>query len=134
MTRILVAEDDPHILRLMSMWLKRQGHEVLEARNGLIARDMVQDEAVDLLVSDINMPGLDGLGLIEYVVEHQRVRLGIIVLTNRWDHGDISDRLAAWGVHVMPKPFSPTRLAEVVGKLTAAAPSGSPQDMGGPSA
>jgi CheY-like chemotaxis protein len=113
------------------MWLKRQGHEVLEARNGLIARDMVQEAPVDLLVSDINMPGLDGLGLIEYVVEHKRVRLGIVVLTNRWDHGDIGDRLAAWGVHIMPKPFSPTRLAEVVDKLTTAGASSGPEDAPG---
>jgi CheY-like chemotaxis protein len=103
----------------------------LKRATGSIARDMIQAEAVDLLVSDINMPGLDGLGLIEYAVEHQRVRLGIVVLTNRWDHGDISDRLAAWGVHVMPKPFSPTRLAEVVDKLTAAAPSSSAGDTPG---
>ena len=40
MSRILVAEDDPHILRLISMWLQRQGHTVVEARNGLMARQI----------------------------------------------------------------------------------------------
>jgi CheY-like chemotaxis protein len=129
MSRILVAEDDPHILRVISMWLRRQGHEVLEARNGLAARQLMQRDPVDILVSDINMPGLDGLALIESVVGHGPVRRGIIVLTNRWDHGDIRDRLADWGVHVLPKPFSPTRLSELVAALTRVETSSEPGTM-----
>ncbi len=124
MNRILVAEDDPHILRLICMWLKRQGHDVLEARNGLIARDLLRDDAVDILVSDINMPGLDGLALVESALQDERVRRGIVVLTNRWDHGDIRDRLAQRGVHVLPKPFSPARLSELIETLAAAGTTG----------
>jgi CheY-like chemotaxis protein len=119
MSRILAAEDDPHILRVISMWLRRQGHEVLEARNGLIARELARDQPVDVLVSDVNMPGLDGLELVEGALRDGRVRRGVIVLTNRWDHGDIRQRLAAWGVQVLPKPFSPTRLSELVDALTS---------------
>jgi CheY-like chemotaxis protein len=119
MSRILVAEDDPHILRLISMWLTRNGHEVVEARHGLAARDAIEAEPVDVLVSDVNMPGLDGLGLIEAVWPSGRVRRGVIVLTNRWDHGDIRDRLAEQGVQVLPKPFSPARLLELVEALAS---------------
>jgi DNA-binding response OmpR family regulator len=114
MSRILVAEDDAHILRLISMWLKRQGHNVLEARNGLAARELIEAEPVDVLVSDVNMPGLDGLELIEAVLPQGGVRKGVIVLTNRWDHVEIRDRLSEWGVHVLPKPFSPHKLSELV--------------------
>jgi two-component system, response regulator FlrC len=117
MSRILVAEDDPHILRLIAMWLRRQGHEVLEARHGAAARDLMRAQAVDVLISDVNMPGLDGVELIESVLPQGRVRRGVIVLTNRWDHGEIRERLARWGVQVMPKPFSPTRLSELVESL-----------------
>ena len=42
------------------------------------------------------------------------MRHGVIVLTNRWDHGEIRDRLAQWGVQVLPKPFSPSRLSELI--------------------
>lgn len=114
MIRIVVAEDDPHILRLISMWLQRQGYTVLEARNGVAARALIEVEPVDVLVTDVNMPGLDGVALIEAVVQAGRVRRGVIVLTNRWDHSEIRDRLAQWGVQVLPKPFSPSRLSEVV--------------------
>ena len=47
-----------------------------------------------MLVTDINMPGLDGVTLVESVLQNGRVRQGIVVLTNRWDHGEIRDRLA----------------------------------------
>lgn len=124
MSRILVAEDDPHILRLICLWLQRQGHEVLEARNGLAARELIADAAVDVLISDVNMPGLDGVQLIEEVLPQGRVRRGVVVLTNRWDHGEIRDRLAARGVHVLPKPFSPTRLSELIADLTVPAEAG----------
>ncbi len=121
MSRILVAEDDPHILRLISMWLKRQGHEVLEARNGIAARDLLRAERVDVLVSDVNMPGIDGLELVETGVTEGRVLHGVVVLTNRWDHGDIRDRLAEWDVRVLPKPFSPSKLSELVDTMMKAA-------------
>lgn len=126
MSRILVAEDDPHILRLICMWLNRQGHEVLEARNGLMARDILVDECVDVLVSDVNMPGMDGLALVENALAGSHVRRGVIVLTNRWDHSDIRDDLSSRGVHVLAKPFSPTRLSELVQTLAEAGTASTP--------
>jgi CheY-like chemotaxis protein len=120
MSRVLVVEDDPHILRLICLWLQRQGHTVLEARHGLAAQELLRDTTVDVLVSDITMPGLDGVTLIESIVGTGCVRRGIIVLTNRWDHGEIRDRLAEWRVQVLPKPFSPTRLSELVEALSCA--------------
>lgn len=120
MSRILIAEDDPHILRVISMWLRRQGHEVLEARNGLLARDLARQRPCDVLISDVNMPGLDGLALIETLLPEGAIRRGVIVLTNRWDHGDIRERLSHWGAHVLPKPFSPMKLSELVDALATA--------------
>jgi len=120
MSRVLVAEDDPHILRLISLWLRRQGHDVQEARNGAMARELLEKEPVDVLVTDVNMPLLDGVALVETVVGTGWVRRGIVVLTNRWDHSEIRDRLAQWHVHVLPKPFSPARLSELVDTLTGA--------------
>jgi CheY-like chemotaxis protein len=114
MSRILIAEDDPHILRVISLWLSRQGHEIFEARNGLIALEMFRTARPAVLIADVNMPGMDGLELIERLMTDGRVLRGIIVLTNRWDHAEIRDRLAQWSVHVLPKPFSPTKLRDLV--------------------
>ena len=117
MSRILVAEDDPHILRVISLWLSRQGHEVLEARNGLAAWGILEQQIPDILITDINMPGMDGLALLEKLHETGRQPRGIVVLTNRWDHREIGQKLAERGVQVVPKPFSPTKLAELIGNM-----------------
>lgn len=117
MSRILVAEDDPHILRVISLWLARQGHEVLEARDGLEALDIWRNQHPEVLITDVNMPGLDGLELLDRIVGDRNAPRGLVVLTNRWDHREIGQKLADWGVHVVPKPFSPTKLAELVNQL-----------------
>lgn len=120
MGQVLVVEDDPHILRVISLWLSRQGHHVLEARNSQAALKLLETHATDVLVTDINMPGMDGVELIERVVALPRRPSGIVVLTNRWDHADIRRRLARWGAHVLPKPFSPSKLSELIHELVRA--------------
>ena len=70
MARILVVEDDVHILRIVTIWLKRNGHEVTEATDGQQARDLLADQSVegfDLVVSDINMPGMSGIELVRWL-------------------------------------------------------------------
>jgi CheY-like chemotaxis protein len=117
MSQILVAEDDPHILRVICLWLSRRGHEVLEARNGLVAWELVQQHHPEILITDINMPGMDGLGLLERLEGFEHPPRGTIVLTNRWDHREIGQNLAKGVVRVVPKPFSPTKLGELVEQL-----------------
>lgn len=118
MSVVLVAEDDPHILRVISLWLTRHGHEVVEVRNGGAGLEACQARRVDVLVTDVNMPVMDGIELVERLVGTPHEPRGVVVLTNRWDHTDISDRLARWGVLVLPKPFSPSRLSTLVQELS----------------
>ncbi len=121
MTRIVVAEDDPHILRVICLWLSRQGHEVPPAQNGLEALALVCAHQPAVLVTDVNMPGMDGLALLAELERLQRRPDGVVVLTNRWDHREIGDMLAAGKLHVLPKPFSPSKLAALIAELTVAA-------------
>jgi two-component system OmpR family response regulator len=117
MARILVAEDDPHILRVISLWLTRQGHDVVEARNGLAALELYEAQRPEILITDINMPGMDGTELLRRVLSQERLPRGIVVLTNRWDHREIGESLAESGVYTVPKPFSPVRLAELIQEI-----------------
>jgi len=65
--RILVADDDPVIRRLLGSILVRGGYEVLYAPDGEAAWSMLQEQSVDLLISDHSMPGLTGLDLLRHI-------------------------------------------------------------------
>ncbi len=122
MSRVLIAEDDPHILRVISLWLSRQGHEIFEARNGALALALFIEHKPDVLVTDVNMPAMDGLELVEHILDEPGNLRGVVMLTNRWDHGEIRERQGYANVHVLPKPFSPTRLSELILEVMAQEP------------
>ena len=122
MGRILIAEDDAHVLRVMSMWLTRSGHEVAEASNGLEAQEQLEEGGIDLLVTDINMPGCDGVRLVEWLREELGCGIPVIIISARCDQAKIGAKMSALSAAVHPKPFSPSRLsAEIDGLLSSAA-------------
>ena len=119
--KVLIAEDEPHILRIMSMWLSRQGYTVFEARHGGEALDLLRREAMDVLISDMNMPGVDGLTLIRAVREELKLDLPVFFLTARCDQDRLAQQLRPYHVRLYPKPFVPSRLvAEIDGTLQGA--------------
>jgi len=114
MARILVAEDDRHISRVIALWLQRGGHEVSAAHDGLEALEALRRTRPDLLITDVNMPGMDGLDLLEKARSESLLRYQAIVLTSRCDQAEIEARARTLGALVHPKPFSPQRLTEAV--------------------
>ena len=128
MAVILVTEDDPHILRVISLWLVRNGHEVCEARNGREALERLQAGDVDLLITDLNMPGISGMELLDAAKNAGTLPGGLIVLTSRCDQREITDQVQAFGGVVHPKPFSPSRLLQLVEEKLTSPVSGKGQD------
>ena len=125
MARILIAEDDAHVMRVLSMWLARHGHDLLEARDGAQAREILTNTQVDLVVSDVNMPRMHGLELVEWVRAHKSESLPMILLSSRCDQDAIAAELRQHGARVHPKPFSPSRLVvEIEQLLTSSAQGG----------
>ena len=114
MARILVVEDDRHISRVIALWLKRNGHEVITAHDGGSALEMIRESSPDLLVTDVNMPGMDGLELLEAARAESLLRHKAIVLTSRCDQHEIEARAAKLDALVHPKPFSPQHLMEAI--------------------
>jgi two-component system chemotaxis response regulator CheY len=121
MARILIADDDAHIVRVLSMWLGRHGHEVVTARNGEDALAILDGASVDLIISDMNMPVLDGVGLAKAVRGKVGATIPIIVLTARCDQERLSEQLAVYGVRVYPKPFLPSQLVVEINHLLGVA-------------
>lgn len=114
MATILVAEDDSHISRVVSLWLKRNGHHVLNAEDGCKALELIRTQAVDLLVSDVNMPCMDGMELLQTVRAEGLLTKPAIMLTSRCDQVEIEAKAKSLGAVVHPKPFSPLHLMEAI--------------------
>ncbi|MBU4508392.1 MAG: response regulator, partial [Gammaproteobacteria bacterium] len=90
MALIVVAEDDGGTLKLISVVLKNQSHEVLEASNGLAAWHLIQEHQPDLIVSDVNMPGMSGFDLLQHLREHPRLgQTPLILLTSLQERRDM---------------------------------------------
>lgn len=117
MARILIVEDEAHILRVTSMWLERHGHDVLEAHDGAAAFALLQRENVDLIISDMNMPVMDGLELARTVREELALDVPILLLTARCDQGQLAKRLEPFRARLYPKPFVPSRLVADIDEL-----------------
>jgi type II secretory ATPase GspE/PulE/Tfp pilus assembly ATPase PilB-like protein/ActR/RegA family two-component response regulator len=89
--RILVADDDPQMRRLIRSVLQREGFEVVEAGDGLDVLDAIDRGGIDLLILDIDMPRLDGLGVMEELRAQMRTAtLPVIMLTAH--HGENEER------------------------------------------
>ncbi len=116
MATILVAEDDAHMVRLMSMWLVRSGHKVVEASNGEQAKDIIQAGGVEFLVTDINMPVCDGMELVQWLRGEFKSDIPVVMLSARTDQAQIGEQFLRMNVTVHPKPFSPSRLSNEIQK------------------
>lgn len=82
--RILVAEDSTTVRELLAQWLRRAGFRVTAVANGQKAFDTLMQHTFDLLITDIEMPHMDGYELIEAVMNQAQLRhLPIIVMTSR---------------------------------------------------
>ncbi len=117
MPTILIAEDEAHTLRVMSMWLGRHGYDILEAVDGDAALNIIDRETVDMIISDMNMPGINGLELIRILREERGMDVPVMLLTARCDREKLARQIEPYEVHVYAKPFMPSRLVADVDRL-----------------
>jgi two-component system, OmpR family, KDP operon response regulator KdpE len=110
--RILVVDDDPQIRRVMRVTLTGQGYEVDDARNGEDALEKLRIERFDLVLLDMNMPGIGGVEACQTIRE--RSEIAIIMLTVRDTEEDKVAALDAGADDYVTKPFnSPELLARI---------------------
>jgi two-component system alkaline phosphatase synthesis response regulator PhoP len=111
MRRVLVVEDDPDIVELISHYLEGDGLRVEALGNGNEALRRLKDESFDLLILDLQLPGMDGLSLCGALRRDPSTEnIPVIMLTAR---GDESDRIVGLEVGAddyVVKPFSPKEL------------------------
>ena len=84
MKKILIADDEPHVLRVMKMSLEKEGYEVNTCGNGMEALARIENEQPDILITDIQMPLMTGEELCRHIEEYMPQREFLIfVLTSR---------------------------------------------------
>ncbi len=127
---ILVADDESHILHVVSLKLRNAGYRVVTAHDGQEALEAAQQERPDLLITDYHMPQLSGLELCRRLKQDASLpQIPVIMLTARGYHLEPQDTEQSGILKMLSKPFSPRQLLATVNEVLEANGKG---DDGGP--
>ena len=114
--KILIADDDPQILRALRITLGARGYEILLARDGQHALEMAVDHKPDIILLDLGMPRLDGVQVIEAVRGWSQAP--ILVISGRSGSAEKGEALDAGAEDYVTKPFSMDELLARIRVLT----------------
>lgn len=109
--RILVAEDEEHIRRLIKVVLESENYHIIEARDGKEALEKVSDEMPDLIILDLMMPKVDGIEACKHLKKNVLTRkIPVIMLTAKREMADKVVGVSAGADDYLTKPFEPREL------------------------
>lgn len=108
MAKILVCDDDKEIVEAIEIYLTQDGHQVLEAYDGIEAVEILKKESVDLLIMDIMMPRMDGIRVTLKIREKHNIP--IIILSAKSEDADKILGLNIGADDYITKPFNPLEL------------------------
>lgn len=121
--RLLVADDEPHVARVLKVCLAGKGWEVEGAANGVEALARIAQRLPDVLITDINMPGMDGRELCRRVcAAHPQRPFAIFVMTSMTAHEERDWVRELGGIEFIEKPISPRQIAARLEQLPAKEP------------
>jgi len=119
--RVLLCDDEIHILKAAEFKIRRAGYDVECVSNGELAWEAIERQMPDVVVTDCQMPQLDGIGLCRRVRAHEHTRhLPILMLTAKGyelSHEAVVEQLGV--LRVVAKPFSPRELLQMVEEILA---------------
>lgn len=117
---ILVADDDPDILALVTLRLERDGYQVVSASSGTEALALARERTPALAVLDVAMPGMTGVEVTrELRGNTATAAIRVLLLTARVQEADVAAGMASGADAYLKKPFSPQNLRERVSALLA---------------
>ena len=111
MKKVLLVDDEPHVILVLKQFLERSGYSVCSALNGELALAMIEEEQPDVIITDVQMPKMGGIELCNNILErHPELSQLIIIITSRTDR-----EIRTWAeqfdyVELMEKPLSMRRL------------------------
>ncbi|MFE8070323.1 response regulator [Marinobacteraceae bacterium S3BR75-40.1] len=116
---IFIVDDSASMRQLVSMTLKEAGYQVHEAFDGEDALNKLKGQRVNLVISDVNMPRMDGLTLLKSLKQDARHKFTpVLMLTTESEQSKKAEGQAAGAKAWMVKPFNPSQLLAAVEKLT----------------
>lgn len=118
-----VCDDEPHIVLAVSLKFSKAGCRVTSDNNGQSAWESIQRDPPHLVITDLQMPLLDGLGLVKQMRAQPALKdIPVILLTAKGFELDEQELRTEYGVqHVLSKPFSPRELVSVANSLLGVA-------------
>jgi DNA-binding response OmpR family regulator len=129
---VLVIDDEAPIRLLCKVNLEAEGMDVLEAADGPSGLEQAREQAPDVVLLDVMMPGLDGWQVAEALLQDDLTRnIPIIFLTARAEFRDRARGLDIGGVDYVTKPFNPLELAPLVRELLERIDRGERDDLRG---
>lgn len=113
--RVMVVDDSSTVRQVLHMTLEQAGYNVTEAVDGNAALTLLENDHVDMLVTDLNMPNMDGINLIKHVRQKPGNRfLPIIMLTSESQPECKKKGMEAGASGWVTKPFKPEQLLSVI--------------------
>lgn len=115
---ILVADDSPTIRKFVSISLKVKGYEIIQVADGMQALEVLPSEQIDLVITDLNMPNIDGFELIKTIRSNEDYKeLPIIILSSLSANEDIEKGIQCGADAYLLKPFDSKRVLYEVSKF-----------------
>jgi DNA-binding response OmpR family regulator len=118
-TKILIVEDNPGCLEILTFYLRHMGYEVIEAQNGREGLRKAQSENPDVIILDLGLPDIGAIEILTLLKQDTRTAAIPIVVNTAWSHNNIERKaLNAGAAKFLCKPTSPTILRETIERLT----------------
>lgn len=117
--KVLIAEDDELMLRTLEIRLKKDGHEVIVARDGRDALNRIEDSNPDLVISDIMMPYSSGMEIVAALRSRENY-IPIIILSGMGQEDVVLEAFQLGADDFITKPFSPNELSIRVRRFSLA--------------
>lgn len=115
---IMVVDDSASLRQVVSIALKGAGYEVVEGCDGKDALNKMTGQKIHLIISDVNMPNMDGITFVKEVKKHPAYKFTpIIMLTTESQEGKKQEGQAAGAKAWVVKPFKPDQMLQAVSKL-----------------
>ncbi len=118
MSKILVADDEPHILKLVSFTLGNHGWEIVTAGDGAAAAELAESEQPDLILLDVMMPVMNGYDAAKKISENPATaHIPIVMLSAKSQQREIAEGLTCGASEYICKPFTPKDLVQRVSEI-----------------